>query len=136
MKGMLRLDVCCNDHSDGGFRSRALAISLPDYLLELASADMRGPVFRDLDHSIRLGRRMFPIERSKEWYSNWEWNAYWLTPAHGIELVAWLHTQGSFVLDGGATWLFDRWKRARPFDADDRDRLGRAWARATAESRP
>lgn len=128
MSELLRFDVCCNDHGDGSFASRASALSLPDDLLELGAYDERGPVFRDFGHSLRLGRRLFPYERSKEWYGNWSWNAYWLKAPDAIELLAWVHAQAIFYVDGGHTWLFDRWERRRPFDVDDREQLGNVWA--------
>lgn len=126
MTRLVRLDFCCNDPDNGQFAGRIAGVQLPDMDLELAADDMVGPVFRLLPADrMRVGRRVFRWEWSKEWFGNWCWNAYYVEPAVAVELLASLHGSGRFHVECGEERLFAHWKDRRPFDAADREFLER-----------
>lgn len=127
---LVRLDVCCNDPDNGNFDGRAAGIQLQDMTMELMAHDLRGPVFRVHADHIQISRRRFAYERSKDWYGNWVWNAYWLDVDVAVELLAYVHSLGVFGCDQAEERLFAMWKRKRPFDDADRDLLGRLMVKA------
>jgi len=133
--GRVRLDVCCNDPDDGSFAGRAAGLHLVD-ILELSACNMLGPVFREVGEGIQISRRRFPILRSKEWYGNWAWNAYWLEAEVAAQLLAYVHGQGTFSVDGAEARLFTRWKCTIPFNANDRDVLARKARKAMIAANP
>jgi hypothetical protein len=126
---LVRLDVCCNDPDNGNFAARAAGIQLQDNLMELMAHDMRGPVFREHPEHIQISRRRFRCWRSKEWYGNWCWNAYWLDVDVAVELLAYAHSLGAFNCDQAEERLFKIWDDDR-WSADDRDLLGRLLVKA------
>jgi len=127
---LVRIDVCCNDPDDGSFAERAAGIDLQDSLMELRATDWRGPVFREHPGQIQLDRRRFACSRSKDWYGNWCWNAYWLDIDEAVELLAYAHTLRRFDCEMGDERLFNRWDQDRPFDDGDRDLFARLMVKA------
>lgn len=132
---LVRLDVCCNDPDNGSFAGRVAGIQCQDLLMELGANDMRGPVFREGPDHIRISRRRFACDRSKEWFGNWCWNAYWLDVDIAVELLVYVHGLGAFNCDQGEERLFHRWHSDRPFADGDRDLLGRLLVKASLAER-
>lgn len=120
---LVRLDFACNDPDNGLFDGRCAGIQLPDLDLELSANDMRGPSFRVFDGSIKISRRIFAFERSKEWYGNWCWNAYWFGLEIAVNLLAYIHSTGAFSADQGEERLYHIWRWKALFDQQDREFL-------------
>ena len=127
---LVRMDVCCNDPDNGLFDHRAAMIHLPDQLLELGASDFRGPAFREHPDHIQISRRKFACGRSKEWFGNWCWNAYWLDIDEAVEMLVYVHKTGAFNCDQGEERLFNRWRWEEPFTDSDREFLARQWIKA------
>lgn len=125
-----RLDVCCNDPDNGLFSGRAAALNLSTWdgeLIEIEAADMSGPRFSEKPGAIRICRRDWPILASKDWYGNWCWNAYWLSPDVLVDLLAAVKKSGMFNCSCGASQLFHNWNDD---DALNRDLwLANLWGR-------
>lgn len=63
-------------------------------------------------------RCAWSVLRSREWYGNWCWNAYWLTPEDAVRLLARVKASGTFRCDHGPSALFENWNGDGPFNAD------------------
>lgn len=120
---LVRLDFACNDPDNGLFDGQCAGIQLPDLDLELSSNNMRGSSFRVFVGSIKISRRVFPFERSKDWYGNWCWNAYWFELEVAVDLLTYVHSTGAFSADQGEERLFHIWNMRLGFDRCDREFL-------------
>ena len=124
-QGLCRIDIACNDPDNGTFAGRAAMVHAYD-LLQLESCDMQGPVFRELPgQRIRISRRTFKIAKSKEWFGNWCWNAYWLEAGDAVRLLQYLRSLGCFSLDLCEARCGARWDKPGNWEYLDREFLAR-----------
>ena len=107
----LRLDVACNDPDNGLFAGRAEQINAVTWDGELIEfeANGRAPVFYERPGALRICRRNWPILASQDWYGNWCWNAYWLTPSVMAQCLATIHKARHFRCSCGPSVLYDNW---------------------------
>lgn len=137
MRELVRIDIACNDPDNGCFAGCAQMIELPDGLMELEARSYdRPPRFADLGGAFRLAGKRWPYQRSKDWFGNWCWNAYWLTDADARAFLIWLHGRKLFDCTCGEERLFNIWKLDQPLDLDPNG-LGRLLLKSMlAEARP
>jgi hypothetical protein len=117
----IRLDVLCNDPDNGLFAHRAEGLQVSTWdgeLIEFTCQRLRAPRFAEINGCFRFMRKNWEILRSKEWYGNWCWNAYWLAPAAAVDLLSRIRSSGMFSCDQGPAALFDNWNDDLSFDAD------------------
>ncbi len=125
MPDLSRIDFACNEPDNGMFDHCVCQIHLPDQLLELTAKNWcitsnRGlPRFAEVIEdqrvvAIRLSGKRWPIVRSKEWYGNWCWNAYWMRDQVARQFLVWLHRRGLFQCELGETRFYHLWKRKEP----------------------
>lgn len=113
----VRVDICCNDPDNGLFDGRAAAIQLAD--LELAASDFRGPSMRLRDNRIVIAGKHWPFERSKDWFGNWCWNAYWMPLVRAVELLIWAHGRGFWDVEQAEARIYNMWRLDRSLDTHD-----------------
>jgi hypothetical protein len=149
----IRVDIACNNPDNGLFWGRVAQIALPDQLLELTAKQWRittprgCPTMSEITNAagrlvaIKLAGKHWPVTRSREWYGNWCWNAYWMTDQTARQFFVWLHGRRLFNCETGETRLFNCWKAPDqlPLEPEKRDPagLGRLLVKAMlAERRP
>ena len=114
MKGVpaIRLDVLCNDPDNGLFAHTAEGLQVTTWDgedIEFECCSTRAPRFSEGDGRIRIARRWWPCLRSREWYGNWCWNAYWLEPAIIVALLLAVRRSGMFRCTHAPTGLYENW---------------------------
>jgi hypothetical protein len=111
---LTRIDVACNDPDNGNFAGRAVRI---DYRgNELEPDDwFKGYAFTvDVTRSrFRIHRRWYAFERSKPWYGNWCWDAFWMHPREAKRLLRDLRTSGRWDCTSGLV-RFGNWFTPTP----------------------
>ena len=109
----IRLDVLCNNPDNGLFAHRADGLQVTTWDgegVEFFCQRVRAPRFVEINGGFQFMRRKWSILRSKEWYGNWCWNAYWLTVSDTIDLLARVHASGMFDCEHGPSPMFDNWR--------------------------
>jgi hypothetical protein len=97
--------ICCNHHENGNFAGRCDSVTYDD--LDLVSALKGACRFSLLSgNRFRLSRRVFSYVRSKEWFGNWCWDAFWMERREAHRLVAYLRQSG-WGCEGGPARLCD-----------------------------
>jgi hypothetical protein len=116
----VRFDFACNDPDNGLFAGRVPQIEINPDGLTLEAKQWNGysfarcPRFReDGGHFILAGKR-WPFIRSKDWWGNWCWNAYWLDPKVAQDFLIWLRARDLFHATEGESSLFDAWNNPDP----------------------
>ncbi|WP_269581877.1 hypothetical protein [Roseibium sp. Sym1] len=112
MKATTCIDVACNDPDSGLFASRAEYIQLMDGEIELER--YLGVRFTELSGGIRIHRRRFQIEASKDWVGNWCWNRYAMTRDEAKKFFATLRDNG-WQCTTGPTHFYNWWNRKGRF---------------------
>ena len=107
MKRMVRIDFCCNNPDNGQFWGKVCSISYDDLDLE---ADNHYS-FRIKDGCVRLHRRKYAFNGSREWTGNWSWNSYWLYRDDAKRLLNDLRSSGRWLCSGGPVRLCDWFER-------------------------
>lgn len=130
-----RIELCCNDPDNGNFAGRVSAITIGD--LELMSWRWHltppGPRLRvDTDRFILAGKP-WPYLRSKEWFGNWCWDAFYVEPKVSADFLIWLHGRKLFSVDSAEARVFNLWKRAESM-APSRDFLERYFGKPSTYS--
>ncbi len=69
----------------------------------------------------------FAVHRSKAWFGNWCWNAYWMAPHCGRS--ARLRRRRKFGNDMAEERLYALWRKPGEWDDHDREFLGRLLAK-------
>src|SRR5579863_1112972 len=110
---LIRVDFACNDPDNGDFAGRVSAVTwrgTGHEGIELAydyfGAGLKFTVERN---RLRILRRWYPFERTKAWYGNWCWDAYWFKPAVAKSMLRHFRASGKFQCDGGRALLCDWW---------------------------
>lgn len=116
--GRLCLMLACNDHRNGHFAGRfdSAELSGDDTLLRLRGPETRLACPRGRK-AIRVGRVLVPYGRYWQWYGNWCWDGFGVTPEAAEKALAYLHARG-FDCEEGEAELFNKWK-AGPVTAAD-----------------
>jgi hypothetical protein len=122
-----RVEICCNDPDNGSFDGRAMAMQIGD--LELMSRDWRGPKLRETPEGIVIAGKHWPTVRSKEWFGNWCWNAYWLPEGIIADFLIWAHRRDFWQVDQAEERVFNLWQRPPGTLAEHRDFLARYFAK-------
>ena len=110
-----RIDFACNDPDNGDWAGRVHAI---DYGGNLSLEERGMGVFgRGLKLTVeqgrlRIHRRWFVFQKSKSWYGNWCWDAFWFHPREAKRLLRHLKASGHWHVDGGLVKLGDWFERA------------------------
>ena len=134
----IRIDIACNDPDNGLFQHRVTEIQVAGQMLELVAKQWgllspnRCPRFEEKSGAIVLSGKRWPIVRSREWFGNWCWNAYWFEVETARDFLQWLHRRRLFNVECGDSGLFDMWKADAPLRLDG---YVAALARATVEER-
>ncbi len=104
--------LCCNDHRNGLFIGRLVAIELLG--LSLAHDDfIDGCAVSFLgDNRIRISRRIFTYSGQREWVGNWCWNAITMVPLEAKRLLRYLRETGAWHCEEGPTRLFAWWHKS------------------------
>ena len=102
------IHFACNDPDNGGFAGRTMMASYGD--VEIEAPRWEGFRFTELSGAIRIHRRVFGIEGSKDWVGNWCWNAYRLNRAEMKRLLFTLRANG-WRCTCGPSRFFDWWNR-------------------------
>lgn len=109
MKLCAAIDFACNDPDNGIFAGRAGMAMYGD--VELESPDIYGGYrFAENPDSIRIHRRTFRIEGSRDWVGNWCWNRYYLPRQELKRLLITLRAHGWRVVCGPSRFR-DWWNR-------------------------
>jgi hypothetical protein len=120
MPDLIRIDMACNNPDNGNFVGRVCQIQLPNGALELTAKAWNITSFTGcpkLDESsskVVLSGKAWPIVRSKEWFGNWCWNAYWFESREALNFLVWLHGRSLFRCEGGWSDLCDVWAKPLP----------------------
>lgn len=93
---------------DGSFAGKVSAITVGD-LFSFDHVVRSEPKIRDDGHSVWIFRCGCPYIRSKQWYGNWCWDAYWFAPGAALSFLAALRADGRFELTGGLAVACDAW---------------------------
>jgi hypothetical protein len=105
------IHFACNDPDNGNFAGRAAMASYGD--VELEAPNWHGFRFTELTGAIRIHRRVFGIEGSKDWVGNWCWNAYRLNRVQMKRLLLTLRAAG-WRCTCGPSLFFDWWNSGNP----------------------
>ncbi len=117
---MIALDVCCNDPDNGLFAHKAERLQLG--ICEFEARRDPAPRFVLLDNKtkFRLAGKVWPIDRSKDWYGNWCWNRYVIwergkTPGWWmVDFLKWLRGRELYDMDTGTSDLYRWWRLEGP----------------------
>lgn len=109
MSGKLAFDFACNDPDNGYFAGKVWMAQFGDCELETYhGGDFK---FTETPEGIRIHRRSFLVLGSKEWFGNWCWNRYWLSPVEGKRLLRTMRANG-WRCTCGPTRFYDWMNRA------------------------
>lgn len=117
----LRVDVLCNDPDNGLFVHRAEGLQVTTWDgedIEFICQRVRAPRFSEVYGGIRFMRRRWEVLASKEWFGNWCWNAYWLSPEDTVALLGLVKASGVFSCEHGPTPMFENWNNDPIFNRD------------------
>ena len=89
---LYRFDFACNDPDNGLFAGKVASAQWDD--CEIEAPNWEGYTFAETPNGIRIHRRTFIVQRSKEWIGNWCWNGYWMERAEWKRLLLTLRENG------------------------------------------
>jgi hypothetical protein len=118
MKATAWFDVACNDPDNGVFDGKTHAITYRMWdgeYVELEADDWNGYAFTEIAGGIRLHRRVFSIEGSKDWVGNWCWNGYKLSRTQAKRLIGTLRESGRWRCTHGPCAWYDWFNREGRF---------------------
>jgi hypothetical protein len=120
-RAAIRLDVLCNNPDNGLFAYQAEGLQVTTWDgedIEFTCQRVRAPRFVEVSGGFRFMRVKWSILYSREWFGNWCWNAYWLTPEDIMRLLARVKASRAFSCDQGPTALFGNWNDDAEFKTD------------------
>ena len=129
----IRLMLACNDPATGRHRDTVDEVVFQDaeeeLLLSLELSRGKPPTCYPTNDAstittcqpalLRLGRRVYPIERYKSWVGNWCWDCAYMTPDVAAQIANYLRRMGKFDVRQGVTLLWNKWNGRQPFRAGD-----------------
>lgn len=89
MPSEVLLSLACNDYRNGNFASRFESLDCCD--CQLTGRPMRCAIGTG---SFRIGRHEWPHKGMIEWYGNWCWNAFRVTPQVAAEAMNYATERG------------------------------------------
>jgi hypothetical protein len=106
------ISIACNHPDNGNFTGRFDALHYgDDQDLEVTSkfyGSRAGASVTYLGEGrVRISRRVFTFERSKEWFGNWCWNALWMERREARRLLRYLRDSDQWHCEGGPCRLYD-----------------------------
>lgn len=110
MKRTAWFDVACNDPDNGMFAGRTHAVTYRLWdgsYCELEADNWGGYAFKDTGDAIRLNRKSFCFEGSRDWVGNWCWNGYALTRQEAKKFLRHLKATGRWHCTHGPTRWYD-----------------------------
>lgn len=106
----MRIDFCCNDPDNGAFSGRVVGVTFGDQEIE-ADDFLRGYRFKVEGGRLRIERKWFAFDRSKDWIGNWCWNGFWFSPPEGKRLLRHLRSTGRWRCTTGYALFYDWFNR-------------------------
>ena len=92
---LISLDFACNNPDNGLFAGLVSAITITDSDGEQIELEAnREFLFAVTSDHIRIHRRNFAFDKSREWLGNWCWNRYGFTWPEGKRLIHALRATG------------------------------------------
>lgn len=117
MKTAAWIDIACNDPDNGSFAGRAHMVTYRLWdgsYCELEADNWKGYAFTELAGGIRIHRRVFGIDGSKDWVGNWCWNGYKLKRKEAKRFLSTLRESGRWKCTHGPCRWYD-WFNKKEF---------------------
>lgn len=114
-RDVVRIYIVCNYERNGLFAGRAFGIRCGDNFIELDPA-RRSPPLAELDGSIRLAGKCWPVLGSERGLSNGFRNGYWMRLDVTADFFVWLHGRKLYDFGWGDERLMRLWEQNAPLD--------------------
>lgn len=90
---LVRVSVACNHWRNGSFQGWSNSVCFDFRDGSSVSIDHAATKIAQSRHVLQVGRCKVPFECMAEWYGNWCWNAYTLSPRHAFQVMRYIVQQ-------------------------------------------